>query len=316
MSMVSMSMTEGINPGRLAADEHGSVQNRLMNMASGTATSAGARPNPFRRFSQPPPPLGTPISASMPAPTAWPTMLAPELSDSLTRIEQRLGKLESKSFYDNMMMATMKEEQDTEANKAMLDRVTVLGIRIPNLSRMKDKDKIEPMRNKIQEVFDKLADEGQKFVAGFVRHLNRQIRGNRPAVIEVKVESGKQAEEIRKNFIKRKDERDFEGVNIVPTVRQSTRVRVEIMLAAATLIKQQDSTVTKIQCLQYIPKPVLKITREDREKQEYTRYMSFIEVVIWIKENGKEKVINLRKARDRAGASFRNTLQQTFVIMD
>jgi hypothetical protein len=215
-----------------------------------------------------------------------------------------------------MMMATMKEEQDTEANKAMLDRLTVLGVRIPNLSRMKDKDKIEPMRNRIQEVFDKLADEGQKFVAGFVRHLNRQIRGNRSAVIEVKVESGKQAEEIRKNFVKKKDERDFEGINIVPTVRQSTRVRVEIMLAAATLIKQHDASVTKTQCLQYIPKPVLRITREDRAKQEYTRFMSFVEVIIWVKENGYEKDIDLRKARDRAGASFRSILQQTFVIMD
>jgi len=329
LSSVSASMLPRLESSRNRVDprpSQGALQNPLTG-ANATQVRPGGtvgQRNPEVRFAVPPPSLPQPIASVFRAPappqvtppTSWPTMLTPELSTSLIRIEQRIGTLEAKSLQDNLMMATLKEEQDTEANRAMLDRVTVVGLSIPGLFEMRDNDKIEPMRERLQELFDYLADEGQKFEAGYVRHLNRQLRGRRTAVIEVRLGSEKQAGELRTNFIKKRDNRELNGVNIIPSVRLATRVRVEILHAIGNVIKSKDSTVTKTQCLQFIPKPILKITREDPRGHEFVRSMTFIEAIVWIKENGHEKLVDLQKAYDRAGSAFRGVLSQSFVIMN
>ena len=49
---------------------------------------------------------------------------------------------------------------------------------------------------------------------------------------------------------------------------------------------------------------------------EVTRSMSFIEAVCWVKEQGLLNVVDLKKARERAGSSFRGTMAQHFVLME
>ena len=73
-------------------------------------------------FTVPPPPPGFLATQGS---NAWRT---PEVNSSLALIERRLGRLEAKTFYDNVMMAGLQQEQDTEANRSMLDRVTISGI--------------------------------------------------------------------------------------------------------------------------------------------------------------------------------------------
>jgi hypothetical protein len=199
----------------------------------------------------------------------------------------------------------------------MLNKVTVIGIRIPELHRMTGSEKVTVMKQKVKELFETLQKEDQKFEVAFVRHLNRQVRGQHNTVIEVKLGSEQQARDLRMNFVeKRKNSADHSSLNIAPVVRLATRVRIEMMHAIAQVYKRQDSTVDRAFCVQFVPKPMIKIVRKDRSGTELVKQMSFLEAVSWTKEHNLEKSVNFDKAYERAGSAFRSTLQQTFVLLE
>ena len=252
---------------------------------------------------------------SFPPPSAMTSQNPAQISSSLAKLERRVGSLESKSFYSNLMSAGLKEELDTEANKAMLNRVTVSGVELPDMQRMDEADRIKAIKSKIVEIFDLLSTPEQPYEVTFVRHLNRQIRGAKLAVIEVKLADVKQAKAIRNEFVKKRKELS-DKLNISPVVRLATRVRIEIMHSVVDLIKRHDHTISSAYCLQYIPKPVIKIVRRSLGGNEVARTMTFCDAVTWVQENNLQDVIDLRKARDRAGASFRATLAQHFVLLE
>ena len=124
-----------------------------------------------------------------------------EINGSLAKVNRRLGALENNSYFSNLMMATLKEEQDTEANKAMLNKVTVSGVEIENVCNMAETEKIRVMREKIASIFDSLKEEGQVYEIQFARHLNKQVKGQKYSVMEVKFPEVKQAKDIREQFV-------------------------------------------------------------------------------------------------------------------
>ena len=251
---------------------------------------------------------------SIPPPSSMMSQNAGQNNSSMEKLERRIGSLESRSFYCDLMTAGLKEELDTEANKAMLNRVSVSGVDLPDLHRMNEVDKVKAMKTKIKEIFDLLTTP-ETYEVKFVRHLNNQIRGAKLAVIEVKLAEAQQAKLIRAEFVKKRKELS-DKLNISPVVRLATRVRIEIMHSVADLLKRYDRTVSSAYCLQYIPKPVIKIVRKSQAGTESIRTMSFCEAVGWVQEKGLRNVIDLRKARERAGATHRATLSQHFVILD
>ena len=136
------------------------------------------------------------------------------------------------------------------------------------------------------------------------------------AVIEVKLKDEKQTKDLRAEFVKKRKSLD-DKINITPVVRLTTRVRVEMMHNIAVEIKRRDPTVTKALCLQYVPKPVIKVMRKSYSGLEVARTMSFIEAVCWVKENfGLLNSIDFSKARERAGSSCKGTMAQHFVLFD
>ena len=229
-------------------------------------------------------------------------------------LDRRVAALESAAYFNNLTMAALKEEQDTEANKAMLNRVSVSGLVIEGIQTMAEADRIQAMRAKIQEVIDQVKEPDQVFEIQFVRHLNRQ-RGQKYAVVEVKFADVNQARLFRDNFVKKRKELP-EKVNVTPVVRLATRVRVEIMYSICTQLKRHDPTIIKAMCLQYVPKPVIKTVSRTATGGESVRTMTFIDAIRWVKANGYFGKIDLNKAYDRAGASFRGVLAQNFVLMD
>ena len=68
-------------------------------------------------------------------------------------------------------------------------------------------------------------------------------------------------------------------------------------------------------CVQFIPKPVLKVVRRSYAGVESTRTMTFTEAVTWVKEKGLERALDLRKSYERIGAAFRGTRAQHFVLL-
>ena len=233
---------------------------------------------------------------------------------SLAGLDGRILALEGKSFYDNLTMAALKEDLDTEANKAMLNRVSISGVEIKDLDKMDDPGKIRAMRAKVTEIIDVLKEEGQSYEIQFVRHLNKQIKGARFAVIEVKFPEPKQAKDLRSLFVKKRKSLP-EKMNITPVVRLATRVRVEMMHSIAATIKRVDKTVVNAMCLQYVPKPVIKVARKTVAGIDVTKTMSFTESIAWVKANGLSDRIDLTKAYERAGASARGTLSQNYVLL-
>ena len=81
-------------------------------------------------------------------------------------------------------------------------------------------------------------------------------------------------------------------------------------------MRRQDPTVVSARCLQFVPKPVIKIVRKTPAGVESTRTVSFTEAIGWVTENGLESNVDLSKARERAGASFRGTMAQHFVLLE
>ena len=71
---------------------------------------------------------------------------------------------------------------------------------------MSETGKIPVIKAKINEVFDLLKSARQEYGVQFVRHLNRQIKGAKFAVIEVKLADPKQAKDIRAEFVKKRKE--------------------------------------------------------------------------------------------------------------
>ena len=226
--------------------------------------------------------------------------------------------LEAKSFFDNVMMAGLKEEQDTEANKAMLNRVTMAGVEIPELERQTtEEDRLKLIKDAVAQIINVIKQVDHQFKVTFVRHLNRR-RGHQRAVIEVKLESESQASLLRSDFVKAQKDKNPDlptKLNITPVVRMATRLRVEIMHGVANLIKRRDSTVVRALCLQYIPKPVIKVVRKSMAGAESTQTMTFIEAVCWVKENDLIRAVDLSKAYERAGTTFNRVLTQSFVLL-
>lgn len=274
---------------------------RLMRIAHGPSV---AGPN----FSIPPP-------GFVPEAAPW---RSPEVNSSMSSIERRLGRLEAKAFFDNVMMAGLQEAQDTEANKAMLNKVTIAAVPMELAPTLNEQEKIEAIKSKANEIIDLVKQENRQYKAVFVRHLNRDVRGAKTAVLEVKFESEQQASNFRSDFVKRQKDKDPNlpaKMNVAPVVRVATRVRIEILHSVANLLQRYDHTIIKSMCLQYIPKPVIKIVRRSVSGTEYVRTMTFIEAVCWVEENGLSNSINLSKAYERAGSRFRGTLTQTFVLL-
>ena len=241
-----------------------------------------------------------------------------DVNSSLARIERRIGVLEAKSFSDNVMMAGLKEDQDTEANRAMMNKVTMAGVEVPGLAGLTtDEDRIKLIKETVGSIFDMIKYEGHEYKVLFVKHLNWRRR-QPTAVIEVKLENEKQATMLRADFVKRQKDKDPNlpsKLNIVPVVRMATRVRVEILHSVANLIKRRDPSVIRALCLQYIPKPVIKIVRKSVGGAELVQTMTFIEAVCWVKENDLTRAVDLSKAYDRAGSSYNRVLTQTFVLL-
>ena len=257
------------------------------------------------------------LANQMPDMTIPPPTLVSNLSEvnsSFAKVNRRLTSLETTSYYTKVMTATLKEEQDTEANRAMLNRVTFSGVVIDNLWRMSEKDKVTAMRNKIGSIIDLLKEPDQTYEVQFVRHLNNQIRGQTTAVIEVKFPDNKQAKDIRSAFVKKQKSLP-EKINVTPVVRLATRVRIEILHSVSDAIKKVDPAIVKAYCIQFVPKPVIRIVKRSLTGDEFNITMTFIEAVTWIKENEHRVRIDLTKARNRAGASCRGTLAQHFVVL-
>ena len=243
---------------------------------------------------------------------------------SLNKIERRIGAIEDEAFKDNVMMALIKEEEDTEANLASQNKVTIKGFVLPpNFYKLQDKERIDIMRRKVQALVAIIKNEDQTFDINFIRHLNRKEKHQSFSILEVRFGDSQQALNFRSQFVKvRQEERHQEhlaALNVYPVVRLATRVRVEMLQSIAEQMKKMDTTILRAYCSQFVPRPIIKIVRKNSAGVEVTSTKSFIEAVCWVKEENVADSIDWKKAQDRVGSSScfaGHRKAQYFVILD
>ena len=138
--------------------------------------------------------------------------------------------------------------------------------------------------------------------------------------MEIRFGDNQQASNFRMQFVRaRKEPRHSEqlaNLNVSPVVRLATRVRVEILRAIADQMKKMDNSIVKAYCLQFVPRPIIKVVKKNAAGVEITRTWSFIEAVCWVKEEDVGHEINWKKAEDRAGSSFTGRKAQFFVVLE
>ena len=194
-----------------------------------------------------------------------------EIGRSIRNLNGRVTELETKSYYDNIVMANLKEAQDTEWNIANLRKVVIRGLKIENLEKATSQEKAKAMKDEVVALADQVKGD-ETIEVKFVRQLNGQVRKPKHLVVEARFGDDTQATTFRKAFIeaskKQKQNqqegaepgegRSLEGISVAPVVRLSTRVRVEILKAMAEIITASHTNFSAY-CQQYAPRPVLKL---------------------------------------------------------
>ena len=160
----------------------------------------------------------------------------PRKSSLARQFHERLIVLEDKSFQDNIMFARQQEELDAIANERSEDRVIFTGIYIEGFYRMSNEEKIESMKGKTQKLVDKVLGEGQAKIES-VNQVNRSAKAG-PVTMNARFNSRDSAKSFRAKYARMMKEynkdgtmpNDLRGINVLPSQRFSTRVRIYILI--------------------------------------------------------------------------------------
>ena len=250
-----------------------------------------------------------------------------EMGRSIRQLNVRVTELETKSYYDNIVMANLRETQDTEWNIANLRKVVISGIKISNFGKATSEEKTKAMKDEVGKLVDLVKGENP-IELKYVRQLNGQVRNPKHLVVEARFGDDNQAIAFRKSLIdaskkqKQREEGDpeegmsLEGISVAPVVRLATRVRVEILKAMADVITAQRNDFTAY-CQQYAPRPVLKLRSKattDRNSPPIT--LGLTDSIAWMRAKNLLSQVNLKAAYSRAGSTYGSTLEQTFIILN
>ena len=242
---------------------------------------------------------------------------------SLAReLHERIIAIEDKGFQDNLMFAKQQEELDAIANEKSLDRVIFTGMYIEGFYRMSGEEKIEIMKSKTQALVHKVMG-AEDIRIEFVNQVNKSARSG-PVTMNARFNSGEAAKLFRGKFARMmKDHNrdgtmpnEYRGINVMPSQRLATRVRIDIMRSIADYIMEETDGKARAFVIAHIPKPILKVEIA-RKGATYTRSLEFTEAIEYVRIHHDRSLrgLKLHQAYARAGSAFKRNLQQYFVIL-
>ena len=249
-----------------------------------------------------------------------------DLLQKIDQLSKRMDAAEDKSYYDNLMFAAIKEDQDDLANQRNLNRVTLTGVKIDNFNRAAENEKPEAMKAAVKAIIALVtpeADQQDREVV-FTRHRNSHIRNAKSAVIEAKFKTTAQGVAFRKEFVsaykklKADDElpTELEGVSTYPVQTLSTRVRATLLRAMARVVDSQTGPNITAYCQPYITRPMLKIvTKNSSNSNTNVQSFGFVDSIMKLRSNDDLHRVALDEAYQQAGSNFRGRLDQHFVIL-
>ena len=247
-----------------------------------------------------------------------------ELLQKIEELSRRVDSVEDKSFYDNLMFAAIKEDQDDIANKNNLHKVTITGVQIKDFNRMAENEKPDAMKKAVNEIIALVtADEDKedrKVV--FVRHRNQHIRNAKTLVIETRFQEAKQATAFRKDFVKTVKSLvaesqlpdELSGLSTYPVQTIATRVRAKLLQAMANVVSQVSSPDITAYCQPFLTRPMMKIVTKHRDGST-TQSFGYVDSVMKLRTHNDLRRVALNDAYQLAGSNFRGRLEQNFVIL-
>jgi hypothetical protein len=172
------------------------------------------------------------------------------LDDELT-LEQRVGHLErkaglqdKKNIGNDLVFARIREEINSNGNKAKEDRVVINGLKSKTPMPTETRARIDHLRKVAGEIFETL-------IPGFKGEIVYLTQGKNAAsqhipMIEVKMNSAENAHEVRKAFADMRKKKllpdDMKDLFIANSVNLATRIRIDILKAIAKKISNAKET--------------------------------------------------------------------------
>jgi|FrelakmetLWP11LW_1041352.scaffolds.fasta_scaffold10924_1 hypothetical protein len=234
---------------------------------------------------------------------------APSTDEALQRrIEYLESAFKARNVSDNLVLARLREELDTTANKAREDRIIINGLVCKLPLPVEIRAKTEMLREVVTGVFNFLIPDFQGKIT-FVSQ-GKSVASPLP-MVEVRLDSVENAAAVRKAFAEKSRSRlltgDFEKLFITNSVNLATRVRIDVMKAIA---KNVSSTNVKAYVVGFISRPILHV-----KKVLTGSHLSYTFVDSIMKYSNLIRPADLAAAYRRAGSSFDGQLQQNFVLM-
>ena len=229
-------------------------------------------------------------------------------NDIKKRIEQLEEAFRARNISDNLVLARLREELDSTANRAREDRIIINGLVCKTPLPQEVRERTTVLREVVKSICEFLIPNFPGKIT-FVSQ-GKAFSGPLP-MVEVRFEKVESAAAIRKAFAEKSKSRqltgDYERLFITNSVNLATRVRIDVMKAVAQKIS---SDRVKAFVVGFISRPVMHVRKlSDNSQRSYT----FVDSIMTYGNHIRPS--DLASAYKRAGSSFDGQLQQNFLVM-
>jgi hypothetical protein len=236
-----------------------------------------------------------------------------DLENRLLKIEDQLMRQDKTNFENNLLLARIREEQDTVANTKREDRLIITGIKMSDPLPTEARPRVEALRKVATEIFETLIPDFKGKIS-FVNLGKGKTQSN--PMMEVKLDSNENAASIRKAFAEKRAKKvlpeSWSNLFITNSVNLATRIRIDILKAIARKVtnKKELAYVSG-----FISRPMMHIkaapvTSNSRPIRSFT----FIDAVS--KFGNLVKMEDLDAAYSRVGNAFEGQVAQNFVVLN
>jgi len=236
-----------------------------------------------------------------------------DLENRLQKIENQLLGQEKTNFENNLLLARIREEQDTVANTKREDRLIITGIKMNDPLPTEAKLRVEALRKIATGIFETLIPDFKGKIS-FVNLGKGKTQAN--PMMEVKLDSNENAAMIRKAFAEKRSKKElpdsWSNLFITNSVNLATRIRIDILKAIARKVtnKKELAYVSG-----FISRPMMHIksapvTSNSKPIRSYT----FIDAVS--RFGNQVRLEDLDAAYSRVGNAFEGQVAQNFVVLN
>jgi hypothetical protein len=232
------------------------------------------------------------------------------LEGAIRRIEKLESAMDERKESDNLMFARMREEIDSNMNRNKEDRIVINGICCKSPLPTDSKQKIMKLREIAMTIFEFLKPG---FPCQIVFANPGRNNEHVLPMVEVKMETVEQANQLRKAYAEKRKagdlKGDYERLFIANCVNLATRVRVDILKALAQKMTNEKEVAYVVG---FISRPMFHIKPKGAD-QRPSRSFTFVDAMKqfggWLEKK------DLGQAYTRAGSAFVGQLSQNFVVL-